>query len=168
MKPLALLPAIVLAGCGYHVAGTTNLLPQSIHTIAVPAFANGSTNFRLANTLSESVTRELITRTRYRIVADPREADAVLYGSVINVFSGPTVSDPGTGRSTGAQIDVQVQARLLDKTGKVLFDRPNIAFRERYEISVDPRQYFDESPAAIQRLSRDVARTIVSAILEAF
>jgi hypothetical protein len=43
-----------------------------------------------------------------------------------------------------------------------------VEFRERYEISVNPQQYFDESQAALQRLSRDVARTVVSAILENF
>jgi hypothetical protein len=50
----------------------------------------------------------------------------------------------------------------------VLFNRPNLEFRERYEISIDPKQYFDESQPAMQRLSRDVARTVVSAILENF
>jgi hypothetical protein len=40
--------------------------------------------------------------------------------------------------------------------------------RERYEISVDPRAYFDESDTAAERLSRDVARSIVSAILSGF
>jgi hypothetical protein len=43
-----------------------------------------------------------------------------------------------------------------------------VEFRERYEISVSPQQYFDEMPAALQRLSKDVARTVVSAILENF
>ena len=73
-----------------------------------------------------------------------------------------------TGRSSGAQVIVQVQVRLIDKNGKTLFERPNVEFRERYEISVSPRQYFDESQAAVQRLSKDVARTVVSAILDNF
>jgi hypothetical protein len=110
----------------------------------------------------------MITRTRYKIVADPAKADAVLSGSVANMFSSATVSDPVTGRSSGAQVIVQVQVRLIDKNGKVLFERPNVEFRERYEISVNPQQYFDESQAALQRLSKDVARTVVSAILENF
>ena len=56
----------------------------------------------------------------------------------------------------------------MDKNGKILFQRPNVEFRERYEISVDPKQYFDESQAALLRLSRDVARTVVSSIIENF
>jgi hypothetical protein len=50
----------------------------------------------------------------------------------------------------------------------VLFDRPGMEVRERYEISTDPLTYFDENEFAMRRLSQDVAKTIVSAILENF
>jgi hypothetical protein len=63
---------------------------------------------------------------------------------------------------------VIIQVKLTDKSGKVLFERPNVEFRERYEISVSPQQYFNEMPAALERLSHDVARTVVSSILENF
>ncbi len=113
------------------------------------------------------MSRELITRTRYQVIADPAKADAVLSGAIANMYSGATVSDPIKG-ATAAQMVVQIQVKLTGKDGKVIFERPNIEFRERYEISVNPQQYFDESQVAAQRLSRDVGHTIVSAILEAF
>jgi hypothetical protein len=50
----------------------------------------------------------------------------------------------------------------------VLFNRPHLEFRQRYEISVNQVQYFEESEPALERLSRDVARTVVSTVLEAF
>jgi hypothetical protein len=40
--------------------------------------------------------------------------------------------------------------------------------RERYEIAVDPNAYFEESDVAVERLSHNVARSVVSAVLEAF
>ena len=160
--------ALFLSGCGYHVAGTANLLPKDIHVIAAMPWNNASTQYKLSGYISEAVSRELIARTRYSVVADPGKADATLTGSIVNIFSNATVSDPATGRGTGAQVIVQVQARLIAKDGRVLFDRPNIEFRERYEISTDPKQYLDESQAALQRLSQDVARTLISAILENF
>ncbi len=158
----------LLSSCGYHVAGQANLIPAEIHTVAITPFRNGSIQYKLSDYLTESVSREMISRTHYKIVADPKDADAVLSGAVANIFSSAVVADPVTGRSSGAQVVVLVQAKLTDKSGKVLFERPNIEFRERYEISVSPQQYFDESQAALQRLSRDVARTLVSAILENF
>ena len=92
-----------------------------------------------------------------------------LSGSLINVFSNPTTYDPVTGRASGVQFIVQVQVELRERvSGKVLYNRPNFEVRERYEISVDPKTYFDESSGALTRLSRDVARTVVSGILEKF
>jgi outer membrane lipopolysaccharide assembly protein LptE/RlpB len=164
---LSLIP-ILLTGCGYHVAGNTNLLPAEIHTIAVLPWNNISMQYKISDYLAEAVSRELISRTRYKVVADPAKADATLSGSVANLFSFAVVADPTTGRSTGAILIVQVQVKLIDKNGRILFQRPNIEFRERYEISVQPQQYFDESQAATLRLSRDVAKTVVSAILENF
>jgi outer membrane lipopolysaccharide assembly protein LptE/RlpB len=168
VKSVVVVAFLLLSGCGYHLADTAHALPPEVHTIAVLPWGNVSIQYKLSDRLGEAVSRELISRTRYRVVADPSKADAVLSGSVANLISATTVVDPVTGRSTGAQLVVQVQVRLIDKNGKVLFNRPNIEFRDRYEISEDPRQYFDESEPALQRLSRDVAQTVVSAILENF
>jgi len=40
--------------------------------------------------------------------------------------------------------------------------------RERYEVAIDPRVYFEESEIAMDRMSQAVARNLVSAILEKF
>jgi Lipopolysaccharide-assembly len=142
-------------------------LPADVHTIAVAPWKNISTQYKLSDYITEAVSRELITRTKYHVIADATQADAVISGAVANMYSGATVSDPTKG-ATAAQLVVQIQVKLTGKDGKVLFERPNVEFRERYEISVDPKQYFDESQVAVERLSKDVAKTIVSAILEAF
>jgi hypothetical protein len=169
MRQAALLPLIFLASCGYHVAGKTNLLPKTLHSIAIPAFGNASTQYKVSDLLAAALTREFISRTRYQITADPNTADAVLSGAVVNFYSYPTVADPTTGRATGVQVIVILQISLRERaTGKILFNRPNMEVRERYEISIDPKTYFDESEGAMQRLSRDVARSVVSGILENF
>jgi hypothetical protein len=160
---------LFIAACGYHVGGHADLLPQSIKTIAVTPFGNVTTRYKLADRLTQAVVMEFIQRTRYKIVSDPNQADALLNGAVVNYMAYPTVFDPATGRATGVQTIVILQVTLTDRaSGKVLFTRPGMEMRERYEISVDPREYFDESGMAMQRLSRDVARSVVSAILENF
>ena len=164
-----LLAAAALSGCGYHVGGHPTLLPKTIKTIAVPAFGNATPNYRLPALLSAAVTRELIARTKYNIIADPDQADATLTGAVINFASYPAIFDPVSNRATGVQAILVLQLTLTDRqTGKQLYSRPAAEFRERYEIATDPQQYFDESSTALQRLSRDVARSVVTAILEAF
>lgn len=157
------------AGCGYHVAGRADQLPKNVKTIAIPAFRNLTTRYRLAELLPAALTREFISRTRYQIVADPKAADAELTGVVLKYDAAPVVFNQATGRATTVQVYVRLEITLRDRaTGAVLFSRPSIEFRDRYEISVDPNAYFEESDAAMDRLSRDVARTMVAAILEKF
>jgi len=170
--PVLLLGILSLAfteSCGYRVAGRADLLPAKIKTIAVPPFGNVTTRYRVSDRLAAAVTREFISRTRYQIVADPNAADAVLTGSVVNFMAYPTIFDPVTGRASGVQVILYLQLFLRDRaTGAALFQNPNWEFRERYEISVDQRSYFEESDLAMDRLSRDAARSLVSAVLENF
>ena len=161
--------AACLCSCGYHVAGHTNLMPASIHTICVPAFGNATTRYKLTDRLAEAIAKEFISRTHYRVVSDPNTADAVLNGTVINYISYATVADPVTGRATAVDLRVYLRVSLTERaTGKVLFTRPSMEVRERYEVSVDPRTYFDESDSALDRASRQVAATVVTAILTNF
>jgi hypothetical protein len=152
------------------VAGQANLVPKTVHTVAVPPFANATVRYKLSDLLPEAIGRELISRTKYQIINDPTQADAVLRGTVINYLAYPTLIDQATGRTSGLQINVRLDVSLVERsTGKVIFARPILDVRERYELSVTNNiQYFDESGAAVERLSKDVARDVVSSILENF
>ncbi len=155
-------------GCGYHMSGHADMLPKSIHTIAIPAFANNTIRYRLTDSLPEAISKEFVLRTRYNITPDAKGADAVLQGSVMSYSAIPTVYDAIGGRASAVQVMVTMQITLRDSAGKVLFNRPSMEVRERYEISGDARAYFEESSVALDRMSQDVARSVVSAILENF
>jgi hypothetical protein len=162
-----LLAAVMFAGCGYRMAGRGDLIPKTVHTIAVQPFGNATPRYKLARLLSSDIARELISRTSYRLVEDPNQADAVLTGALINFSAYPTVT--ANNRATTVMAIVIVQLKLINRaTGQVIFERPGAEFRERYEISIDPAAYFDESGTAVERLSKDVSRGMVSAILNAF
>jgi hypothetical protein len=156
-------------GCGYHVSGQADLVPKTVKTICIPAFGNGTTSYKLTDRLPEALSREFISRTRYQIVNDMNQADAILRGNVVNYYSYPTVFDPTTQRATTVQVVVVMSVTFVERaTGKVLFSRPSFDCKQQYELSTTSRTFFDEGDAAIDRLSRDVARMVVSAILENF
>jgi hypothetical protein len=158
-----------LAGCGYKTGGKGETLPATLHTIAIPAFHNVTTKYKLTGMLPQDIGREFISRTRYKVVSNPIDADAVLEGKILRYYSSPTVYDPATSRSSGVQIIVWLNITLTERaTGKVLFKRTNFDVKERYEITGDQQTYFDESDAALGRLSRSVARQVVSSVLEAW
>jgi hypothetical protein len=157
------------SGCGYHVGGQADLMPKSIHTIYIEPFHNGAQRTDINRLLMADLAREFLSRTRYKMANDPRDADAVLAGAVTNLATGATTADPTTGRSTGALLILQMNVYLTERaTGKSLFRHDGYDFRERYEISENPSTYFDESSTAVQRVTRDAARTIVTGILENF
>jgi len=157
-----------LSSCGYHVSGTGNVLAKNVQTIAIPAFGNITTGYKVTDLLSEAMTREFHSRTKYHITTDPATADATIKGSVNQIATFPTIYDPITFRAANVEVHVNVSIRLVDRSGKILFDRPGMEIRERYEISVDPKVYFDESDVAMRRLAKDMATSMVSAILENF
>ena len=103
------------------------------------------------------------------MVADADQADAVLRGTVLTYSSYTTLYDPASGRASGLEMVITLRITLTDRsTGKVLFTRPDMQVRERYEVSSDQRAYFEESDIALERMSRGVSRSVVSAVLENF
>jgi len=167
---LVLAAALLAPACGYHLGGQGDLIPKNIKTIAIPSFINGTVRVQIAALLTADVVREFESRTKYVIVTDPKQADAVLSGSVVRFDTlGGITTDPVTGRATSSQIIVTVSFKLTDNhTGKVLFNKTGYEFRERYEIASDLPQYFDESNTAVKRACDKAALAIVALILEAF
>jgi lipopolysaccharide assembly LptE-like protein len=159
----------LICSCGYHVAGQGARIPPDVKTIAVPAFVNQSSRYRIEQWLSAAVTREFIERTRFRIVSDPSGADAVLKGTVKDVRSGVVTFDLQTGRATTLQIQVTAAVALVDlHTHRTIFANNNYVFREEYQVSETTSELFEEDQPALERLSRDLARTLVTEILENF
>src|SRR5438552_18062123 len=115
-RGLGAITLLLFTSCGYHVAGKADLLPKRIHTIAIPAFGNATNNYKLSERITTALTREFISRTRYKIVANTEQADATLTGAVVNLLSYSTLLDPATGRASGAQVIVILQVTLTDRS----------------------------------------------------
>lgn len=160
--------SLTFSSCGYHLGDRGDSLPATLKTIAVPPFANATTRYKLTDRLADSVAKELITRTRYRVITDRSAADAVLLGTVINYTAFPTLVDPATGRASAVEVHLMLRVTLQDKDGKVLFSRPNFEVRDRYEISTVAAEYFEESDDALDRVTKIVAQQVVTGILENF
>jgi len=166
---LAALLCIGATGCGYHTAGHAVQLPENVKTIAVPAFINQTHTYRVEQTLTAAVIREFTTRTHYHISNDASDAaDATLRGTVVSTYTAPLTYDSQTGRAASVLVIVNMKVSLTDRQGKILFENPSYVFREQYEVSRELSSFFEEDSPALERLSRDFARTLVSNILEGF
>jgi outer membrane lipopolysaccharide assembly protein LptE/RlpB len=160
---------VASTGCGYHTAGHAVQLPENVKTIAVPAFVNETSTYRIEQLLTSSVVREFTTRTHYQILNSPGEAaDATLRGTVVSASSTPLTYNTTTGQAASVLVVVSMRVSLTDRQGQVLYQNPSYLFREQYEVSQDLVSFFEEDSPAFRRLSRDFARTLVSNILEGF
>jgi hypothetical protein len=165
--------SILVNGCGYSLAGRGSFLPPSIKTIGVPTFGNNTTVFNLEAQMTQKVRAEFIGRGRYQILPEATNVDAVLIGEVTNVSIEP-VSFTGQQLASRYLISMYARVELRDvRENKVLWDNPGLMFRQEYEAqsgqtALDPAAFFGQDANALDRITTDFARTIVSAILEAF
>jgi hypothetical protein len=172
---MALLTATVFgaAGCGYALAGRGSFLPESIRTIGIPAFTNRTAVFNLETSLTEKVRGEFIGRGKYKILPDATGVDALLTGEVQSAVLTP-VSFTAEQIASRYALTVTARIELRDvRASKVLWENPSVVFRQEYEAqsgrtAQDPAAFFGQDTSALDRMASDFARTIVSAILEAF
>lgn len=166
---LSLMATALASSCGYHVAGRGNALPQEWKVIAIPALKNKTSTYRVEQRFTQALVREMISRTKYRVVPQEKDADAVLEGEVTSLETTPVLFDPVTARATLMLVSITVHMRLVDRsTGKAVYQNSKLVFRNEYEISTDIPSFFQEEGPGLDRMARDFARTVVSAVLEKF
>ena len=165
----AVLAVWLSGGCGYHVAGHAAQLPSDWKTIAIPAFTNDTTRYRIEQHFTQAVIREFITRTKYRVVQDTQSADAVLHGEVLSIDTNPILFQATTGQVTTMLVTVHVKVQLVDnRTEKPVYKNDDMVFRNEYQISTDVNTFFEQQDPALERMSRDLASHLVADVLENF
>jgi hypothetical protein len=178
-RALALSLALLSSGCGYALAGRGSFLPDYIKQIGVPAFANQTSYFDIAQILTDKVRTEFIGRGHYKVVPETAGADAVLVGTITGISILPVAF--GTQQQASRYtITVTANIELRDsRDNKVLWSNPAVTVRDEIDATgstvsnapsgaVDPAAFFNQETSAVTRVSDEFARSLVSAILEAF
>ena len=170
LQGLSVLAVLLLTtACGYHTAGHNVALPTNVQTISIPAFVNQTQTYKIEQKLTAAVVREMVTRTHYHILNETSDsADATLRGTVVSTSTSPLTYDSQTGRASSALVVLTARVTLTDRNGKVLYENPSYLFREEYQVSRELSSFFEEDSPALERLSREFARTLVSNVLEGF
>ena len=161
------------AGCGYALAGRGSFLPSYIQRIGIPTFINRTPVFNLETLLTQKVRGEFIGRGKYQILPESTNVDALMTGEVTSVSITP-VSFTQEQLASRYALTLTARIELRDlRENKVLWENPSVTFRQEYDAttgrdSTDPAAYFQQDINSLERISTEFARTIVSAILEAF
>jgi Lipopolysaccharide-assembly len=170
--------SLAFNGCGYALAGRGNFLPAYIQVIGIPTFENHTALFEMAQMITDKIRTEFIGRGNYKIVPEATGADAVLLGAVTNVSVVPTnfSAEQQASRYT-ITVTANIQLRDVQKDA-VLWSNAAISIREEIDATsnvtndpsgfVDPSAFFNQEANALDRIGNEFARSVVSAILEAF
>ena len=162
--------AMLLTGCGYHVAGSATHIPANVRTLAVPIFASKVQGFNTETVFTEAIVRELNTRTKYRVLTSGNgsSADAVLRGTVLAETVAPLTYDSSSGQTSSYLVSVTASVQLVAHDGTLLYNNDTFAWREQYQSTQDLSGFVQEDSAAVRRMGHDFAQALVSDILESF
>lgn len=172
--PVVLALAVAGSGCGYALAGRGSFLPDYIRIVGIPQLQNGSSFFQVEQVLTEKIRTEFIGRGKYTVVPDVAGADAVLSGAISSI----TVQPVGFTEQQLASrylFTLTMKVQFVDSmTGMILWSNDSLTFREEYELTtrsstaLEGASFLSQERSSFDRISNDIARTVVTAILEAF
>ena len=172
---LILTLAMVTSGCGYALAGRGSFLPDYIRVIGIPPIENRSTYQQVELVLTEKIRTEFIGRGKYTVVSEASGSDAVLSGEITGISAQPVGFNESQLASRYLFI-MTMKVQLTDaRTNMVLWSNDALTFREESELTsrtasnvIDAGAFLDQERSSFDRIASDVARTVVTAILEAF
>ena len=161
------------ASCGYALAGRGSFLPDYIQTLGIPMFGNATPHQSVEQIFTQKVRLEFQSSRRYTVVPSDEGVDGVVRGQIESISLQPTnLNDQQL--ASRSRVTVVVKVAFEDvKTGKTLWENPSLSFSDEYELAnpssgVDVSAFVGNDRVAMDRLSTDFARSVVSAILEAF
>jgi hypothetical protein len=161
-------------GCGYALAGRGSFLPDYIRVVGIPQFENRSSFSQVEQILTEKVRSEFIGRGKYTVIPEAPGSDAVLSGEVLALSVQP-VGFTEQQLASRYLLTWTMKVAFTDaRTNEVLWSNDALSFRGEYELStrgntaIEGAVFVDQERSSIDRIASDVARSVVTSILEAF
>lgn len=170
----ALAAGVVSTSCGYALAGRGSFLPAYIRLLGIPMFGNATPYQTVEQVFTQKVRLEFQSSRRYTVVPSDEGVDGIVRGEITSITTSP-VSLTDAQLASRYRVTVIVKIAFEDvKAQKVLWENPALSFSDEYELAnpgssgADVSAFIGNERLALDRLSDDFARSVVSAILEAF
>ncbi|MGQ9618898.1 MAG: LPS assembly lipoprotein LptE [Candidatus Aminicenantia bacterium] len=161
-----ILPIIFFAGCGYALVGTGKSLSPNLKVIAVPVFKNKSQRVEIEKIITSVIAQEMVRRG-VKITEDERSSDAVLRGEIIAYSTYPTSFSPSDSRATKYGISVVLRVALFSSKGEEIYPYSELRFNDEYDLR-EGVDFYSIETERLEKLSEQIAKSVVSLILEGF
>ena len=171
---IALAAALGSMDCGYALAGRGSFLPTDIRVVGIPPLVNHTTFFDVEQILTEKIRNEFIGRGKYRVVPEATGTDAVLNAEITSITLSP-VAFTTTQLASRYQFVLTMKVDFVDaRINKSLWANDALSFTGEYDLTsgtgdaINASTFVDQQRSSFDRIATDLARTVVTAIVEAF
>ncbi len=163
--------ATLASGCGYALQGRGITTDASVKRIGVPLFRDRTGKLGLDTHVTQAVIAELLKRGRFDVVKDAAGVDAVVEGEITAFTVVPVNFSTESGLTQASRYAISMTATVVYRkigTAEPIWSHDAFSQRDEYDMGESASTYFDREEQSIERLSTAFARSLVSAMLEAF
>jgi hypothetical protein len=155
---------VSLWGCGYRPLGAAPPDPQLRPTMAIPLFANRSTEVGLETIFATALINAFAQTQAVKVVPGDREAELVLEGKVRSLANTSVAFDSIT-RSSVRRVTLTIDMTLRRKKGDKVLWKDSQVIQEDYVV--DPNYHLGEATKTegIQRAAVTLARRVLDKVL---
>jgi len=155
----------LFSACGYRFTGGGSL-PSGITSVSVEMFQNRTGETGVEAVITNDVIYEF-GRHEQVVVTGSDKADAILTG-VIRSISERTISHTGEYTSKERRVKVNVDLKLTDRSGRVIWSRKSVSEDEAYPVMSEKQFAERKKREAIKTLSKRLAETIFNELTADF
>jgi len=161
----AVLPLI--AGCGYHFAGTGGQAPGNINSIAVDVLDNRTAQVGIEAIFTNAILTEFI-RWKRLPVKPHNEAEGILGGGISRI-STQDVAHSGPEKTLETRVTITLALTLKRaETNEILWENPSLSYYEEYFETGDALLTDRLRREAIREIAKFLAEKVYNDIFEAF
>jgi hypothetical protein len=155
---------VSLWGCGYRPLGAAPPDPQVRPTLAIPLFANRSTEVGLEAIFATALIKAFAQTGAVKVVPGDRDADLVLEGKVRSLDNTSVAFDSIT-QSSVRRVTLRVEVTLRQKKADKVLWKDTEVLQEDYVV--DPNYHLGEATRTegIRRAAVTLARRVLDKVL---
>jgi len=175
-RPILLLFALFLAGCGYHrLDRAANSAPWAAPggTISLGRIYNNTKQGGLEEVFKKAVENRIVAASPWRLVSPGSGSRWVLQGSIDSYSIVPLGLNlvashvrGAAGSATRIEVVIVASLRLYNgENGEIAMDRPNLTFRSQYRLDQNFASFDNKEIQIIEGIADDFAESFLTQLL---
>lgn len=154
-------------GCGYHLPGRGDAIPEDIQKIYVDVIINKTSEPFIENLLTSDVRDQFARRPAFEVVSEPNKSDAVISGTITR-YSARAVSYDENDDIKEYRAAMTTEFRFERTDGSEVLWQGNVSWDEEFLASDDRAQQDNNETEAQKELTFRLASELFNRLVDNF